>query len=91
LQCLFGLGETLEHEGIVTCICLGIVLSQSKAHQNREPQPVRLVDRGFKRRVELGALRILHPIENVIALLLRHVIEQHDPLRLDHRKVSAVN
>ena len=31
LQCLFGLGETLEHEGVVTCICLGVVLSQSIA------------------------------------------------------------
>lgn len=89
-QSPFGFRKTFKHEGVVPRIGLGIVGRETKADKDGEPQPVGRRDRGFERRIELGPLRVLHPIEDVIAGLFRRIVEFDNTFGLDQRNVSHI-
>ena len=80
---LRGLGETLEHERVVARIGLRVVVGQAEADDDRKRQPVRLRYGHLQRRVELRALRLLHPVQHVVARSLRRLVEFDDALGLD--------
>ena len=60
--------QTLEHEVVVPEVGLGIVVHQPERDQHGQVQLVGPVHRVLQRVVELGALGLLHPVEDVVTL-----------------------
>jgi hypothetical protein len=85
---VLGLGKPFEHKGVMAHIRFGVVGRQTKTHEDRQAEPVCLGDRHLERGVELGALRVLHPIEDIVAGLFRRIIELGQTLGLDHSRTS---
>ena len=79
-----GFGETVEHKGVMPGVRLGIIRGQAETDQNRQAEPVRLGRGNLERRVERGALGVLHPIKNVVAGPRRPVVEDGDALGFGH-------
>jgi hypothetical protein len=84
-----GLAQTFQHEGIVPGIRVRISIGQSKADEDRKVEPIGRGDGSFQCRVERFALRLLHPIEDVLAPRLRRVVKLLEPLGFDHEKTRC--
>jgi hypothetical protein len=57
-----GLGEPFEHKGVMPRVRFRVGGGQTKTDDHRQSQPVCAGNRHFERRVELGPLRVLHPV-----------------------------
>ena len=79
------LAQSLQHECVMTCVRLGIAVGEPEAHDHRQPEPVGIRDRPFQRRIEIRALRLLHPVEHVLARNFGCVVQELQALALDHR------
>ena len=81
------IGQPLQHEVVVPSVGLGIVIHQPERDQQGQLELVRAMHRVFQRVVELGALRLLHPVEDIVAAevvaVWVAVVEQLHPLGLD--------
>ncbi len=80
--------QSLEQEGVVPGVGLGEparAVEEPEAGDHRQAEAVCLVDRKFQRRVEAGAVGLLHQVEDVAPVGAGlGVVENPDPLAL-HR------
>jgi hypothetical protein len=66
-------------------IGIRIVVHQPEGNQHRQTRAIANLDGVFERRVERGALRLLHPVEDVMPAALVAVIEPPASRGFDHR------
>ena len=83
------LGQSLEHEGVVTRLGPGQRIRERKSHERGDAEPICGCDGGLERGVEYGALRLLHPVQHVVAGTLRRIIQLAQALRLDHHQLQS--
>jgi hypothetical protein len=84
------LAQTFEHEDVMPQIRLGIIVHQPEANGKRPADLVCQINRVFQRVIPHGALRLLHPIQHVVARQCVARIEGADPRGGDARHVHKL-
>ena len=87
---LLRLAQTFEHEDVMPQIRLGIIVHQPEANDKRPAELVRQINRVFQRVIPHRALRLLHPIQHVVARHCVARIEGADPRGGDARHVHKL-
>jgi len=79
-----GLRQAFEHERVVPCVRVRVIVHQTESGHHRQGELVGPVHRARERRVVLGALRLLHPVQHVPTGARRQVCQRAHARRLGH-------
>ena len=82
------LAQAFQHEMIMTRIRLGKTSGQTKPDDQWKIRLIGTPNRVFERMIEMFALRLLHPVENVTTLSHRLVVQQANTFWRDFRSLS---
>jgi hypothetical protein len=96
-QCSRRFLKSLQHEMVMSQICFRETGGQPKPDEHGQPERIGAKGSVFEGMIEVFALRLLHPIENISACADRLIVEQLNPVgmkigasRLGHALTFAV-
>ncbi len=79
LECFSDIAQTFEHKGVMPQVCFRVIIREAEADKQRLLRLIRTRNGVLERIIASGALRLLHPVEHVIASGGRQIIQLRNP------------